>query len=382
MRTAFTANQIVVEGGMIPDGYVIVEDGVIIDIVSQRPGDCDVIHQYDGTIAPGLIDIHIHGRVGCDVMDATHEALSRISRDLCKIGVTSWVATTVTDEIPNLKAALANVDAYIKVQPNQEATILGSFLEGPFLNRAYRGAHPEQLLIEPQKHLVDDILAASGSTLKRVAIAPELPYANEAIRRFRESGVKVAAAHTNANFSEMVTAYNLGVDCGVHLFNGMSPLHHREPGCAGAVLYLDMLAEIIADGIHVNEVVLNLAFRMKGYKKMALVSDCMRAGGLSDGEYKLGSLDVVVKGGITKTQSGSLAGSTCELASSIKKMVKQANVPLWEAIQMATSVPARYMDVFEVMGSISIGKRANLAIFDTNLDIVETVMNGEIIAYD
>ncbi|MCY9873748.1 N-acetylglucosamine-6-phosphate deacetylase [Vibrio barjaei] len=382
MRTAFTANQIVVEGGMIPDGYVIVEDGVIIDIVSQRPGDCDVIHQYDGTIAPGLIDIHIHGRVGFDVMDATPEALSRISRDLCKIGVTGWVATTVTDEIPNLKAALKNVDAYIKVQPKQEATILGSFLEGPFLNCAYRGAHPEQLLIEPHKHLVDDILAASGSTLKRVAIAPELPYANEAIRRFRESGVKVAAAHTNANFSEMATAYNLGVDCGVHLFNGMSPLHHREPGCAGAVLYLDMLAEIIADGIHVNEVVLNLAYRMKGYKKMALVSDCMRAGGLSDGEYKLGSLDVIVKGGITKTQSGSLAGSTCELASSIKKMVKQANVPLWEAIQMATSVPAKYMDAFEVMGSVSIGKRANLAIFDKNLDIVETVMNGEIIIYD
>ncbi|MDN3702229.1 N-acetylglucosamine-6-phosphate deacetylase [Vibrio artabrorum] len=382
MRTAFTANQIVVEDGMIYGGYVIVEDGIIIDIVTDKPGDCDAIHRYDGTLAPGLIDIHIHGRVGFDVMDATHKALSEISRDLCKIGVTSWVATTVTDEIPNVRAALANVDAYIKVQPDKEATILGSFLEGPFLNRIYRGAHPEHLLIEPQECFVDEFLAASGSSLKRVAIAPELPYANEAICRFRELGIKVAAAHTNANFSEMTTAHNLGVDCGVHLFNGMSPLHHREPGCTGAVLYLDMLAEIIADGIHVNEAILNLAYRMKGYKKLVLISDCMRAGGLSDGKYKLGSLDVIVKEGITRTQSGSLAGSTCELAGSIKMMVNQANVPLWEAIQMATSVPAKYMDVFEDMGSVSVGKRANLVIFDENLDIVETVMNGEIIGYD
>lgn len=224
---------------------------------------------------------------------------------------------------------------------------------------------------------LEELLQISDRTLLRVAIAPEIENAEPAIKWLVENGVKVSVAHTNAIFEQVTKAYYLGADCGVHLFNGMSALHHREPSCTGAVLYHDMLAEIIADGIHVHPAVLNLAYKLKTYRRMVLITDCMRAGGLPDGEYTLGVQTVRVENGQARTFDGSLAGSTCSLDQALRNMVFKADVPVWEAIQMVTTIPATYLGVADRIGDIAVGKEANFTLLNKELRVQATYIQGE-----
>lgn len=190
-------------------------------------------------------------------------------------------------------------------------------------------------------------------------------------------GIKTAVAHTAANFQQVTDAFAVGADCGVHLYNGMSGLHHREPGCSGAILYHDVLAELIADGVHVHPVMMQLAYRIKGYRGIALITDCMRAGGLPDGEYMLGTLPVQVCDGQAKTADGSLAGSTCSLNQALKNMIYQVHVPEWEAVQMATYVPAKYLGLEQRLGHISPGADASFAVVDPLFNLTQTIIGGK-----
>lgn len=185
---------------------------------------------------------------------------------------------------------------------------------------------------------LETLLESAGDSLLRVAVAPEAQGSIEAIDWLVNRGIKPSVAHTAATYEQTSDAFLHGADCGVHLYNGMTGLHHREPGCCGAVLYHDVLAELIADGIHVHPVMMQLAYRMKGYQQLALITDCMRAG-LPDGDYTLGAQTVSVTQGQAKTADGSLAGSTCSLDSALRNMVQLAHVPEWEAVQMATAIP-------------------------------------------
>lgn len=314
-------------------------------------------------------------------MDASAEALRTIARALPQTGVVAWVGTTVSAPIQDIFAALAQVRDFIADPDNardtRTATLLGSFLEGPYFTAPFRGSHPEKYLTTPTPQELEQLRHSAGNTLLRAAIAPESPEALAAIRWLVNHGIKTSVAHTAANFEQVTAAYQQGADCGVHLYNGMSGLHHREPGCCGAVLYHDMLAELIADGIHVHPVMMNLAYRMKGYRRIALITDCMRAGGLGEGRYLLGAQHITVRQGEARTDDGSLAGSTCSLDQALRNMIQHAQVPEWEAVQMASAVPAAYLGLASTLGSIQMGAQASMVVMESDFTVAATLIKGE-----
>ncbi|WP_407083597.1 N-acetylglucosamine-6-phosphate deacetylase [Photobacterium leiognathi] len=377
MRFALHPQRIFTPTGIAYNQYVIVNDGKIEAITETKPLDCDVTELEGQTLVPGFIDIHIHGRAGADVMDATPQALQTIADALPKTGVVAWVGTTVTAPWQDIINALQQVREFCQQPKQVGAKLLGSFLEGPYFTEAYRGSHPTQYLQAPSIAALTELKEVAGDSLIRVALAPEYQGSDEAIQWLTAEGIKTSIAHTSANFEQVTTAHQHGADCGVHLFNGMSGLHHREPGCAGAVLFHDMLAELIADGIHVHPVMMQLAYRMKGYQQLALITDCMRAGGLSDGKYQLGAQIITVTNGEARTDDGSLAGSTCSLDQALRNMIMLAGVPEWEAVQMATSVPAKYVGIDDKLGFIKPGYNASFALLDPQFQIQATLIDGQ-----
>nr|WP_318490324.1 N-acetylglucosamine-6-phosphate deacetylase [Photobacterium leiognathi] len=377
MRFALHPQRIFTPTGIAYNQYVIVNDGKIEAITETKPLDCDVTELEGQTLVPGFIDIHIHGRAGADVMDATPQALQIIADALSKTGVVAWVGTTVTAPWQDIINALQQVREFCQQPKQVGAKLLGSFLEGPYFTEAYRGSHPTQYLQAPSIAALAELKEVAGDSLIRVALAPEYQGSDEAIQWLTAKGIKTSIAHTSANFEQVTTAHQHGADCGVHLFNGMSGLHHREPGCAGAVLFHDMLAELIADGIHVHPVMMQLAYRMKGYQQLALITDCMRAGGLSDGKYQLGAQMITVTNGEARTDDGSLAGSTCSLDQALRNMIMLAGVPEWEAVQMATSVPAKYVGIDDKLGFIKPGYNASFALLDPQFQIQATLIDGQ-----
>nr|WP_305408853.1 N-acetylglucosamine-6-phosphate deacetylase [Photobacterium leiognathi] len=377
MRFALHPQRIFMPTGIAYNQYVIVNDGKIEAITETKPLDCDVTELEGQTLVPGFIDIHIHGRAGADVMDATPQALQTIADALPKTGVVAWVGTTVTAPWQDIINALQQVREFCQQPKQVGAKLLGSFLEGPYFTEAYRGSHPTQYLQAPSIAALAELKEVAGDSLIRVALAPEYQGSDEAIQWLTAKGIKTSIAHTSANFEQVTTAHQHGADCGVHLFNGMSGLHHREPGCAGAVLFHDMLAELIADGIHVHPVMMQLAYRMKGYQQLALITDCMRAGGLSDGKYQLGAQMITVTNGEARTDDGSLAGSTCSLDQALRNMIMLAGVPEWEAVQMATSVPAKYVGIDDKLGFIKPGYNASFALLDPQFQIQATLIDGQ-----
>ncbi|WP_419238344.1 N-acetylglucosamine-6-phosphate deacetylase [Photobacterium leiognathi subsp. mandapamensis] len=377
MRFALHPQRIFTPTGIAYNQYVIVNDGKIEAITETKPLDCDVTELEGQTLVPGFIDIHIHGRAGADVMDATPQALQAIADALPKTGVVAWVGTTVTAPWQDIINALQQVREFCQQPKQVGAKLLGSFLEGPYFTEAYRGSHPTQYLQAPSIEALAELKEVAGDSLIRVALAPEYQGSDEAIQWLTAEGIKTSIAHTSANFEQVTTAHQHGADCGVHLFNGMSGLHHREPGCAGTVLFHDMLAELIADGIHVHPVMMQLAYRMKGYQQLALITDCMRAGGLSDGKYQLGAQMITVTNGEARTDDGSLAGSTCSLDQALRNMIMLAGVPEWEAVQMATSVPAKYLEIDDKLGFIKPGYNASFALLDPQFQIQATLIDGQ-----
>lgn len=384
MRYAYIADRVFTATGIENGLVVIVENGKIVDLTQQVPSDCEAIHLEGQSILPGFVDIHIHGRNGFDVMDATDEAMLGIACSLPETGVVAWVGTTVTAPWNDIIHALSHVKKYVSAtQPtiqNKGAELLGSFLEGPYFTEPHRGSHPPAYLKSATTSELEELQLAGGKSLLRVAVAPEAPAAMEAIQWLAERGIKTSVAHSDATFAQVTTAYELGADCGVHLFNGMRGLHHREPGCCGAILYHDMLAELIADGIHVNPVMMQLAYRMKGYKGIALITDCMRAGGLSDGEYPFGAQTITVTNGEARSPCGSLAGSTCSLDQALRNMIFKSQIPEWEAVQMASFVPANYLGLTDRLGSVAVGMEASFTIVNGQFEIEATLIDG-LLAY-
>lgn len=376
MRYAIQADTVITAAGAIKK-FVVIKNGIIEQLCDELPEDCECISFPDCYLSAGFIDVHIHGRAGADVMDQQTDTLDIIASALPKTGVTAWVGTTVSAPWDTIISSMVCMREYIKTNNQCGAELLGSFMEGPYFTERHRGSHPIQYLMPPTLEQLQELVEVADSTLLRVAIAPEIKGAEKAIKFLTEKGIKVAIAHTDATFEQVTAAYYLGADCGVHLFNGMSGLHHRKPGCCGAVLYHDMFAEIIADGIHVHSAVLTLAYRLKHYQKMMLITDCMRAGGLADGEYTLGVQTVKVENGQAKTFDGSLAGSTCSLDQALRNMVYQANVPIWEAIQMITSVPAQYLRLNHRIGDIKPGLDASFTILDKDLNVKATMVKGK-----
>lgn len=371
------AKQVFTEHGIKSDHYVLIAAGVIKEITETAQNGITVYDLGDHNLMPGFIDMHIHGREGCDVMDAKLSSIETISSSLAQHGVTGFLATTVTAKWQNSLAAFSVIGQAAKMNLHG-AQVLGAYNEGLFFTDEHKGAHNEKFFLRLSKERIDAIYEATQGALKVVAMAPEFEDSKEMITYLDSLGVKVMLGHTNANYQQTVDALDAGACGGVHIFNGMSGIHHRDPGCAGAVLMdRSALAEVIADGVHLHPTILQLIYRLKGPEKMVLISDCINAGGFSDGTYRLGELDVFVKDGVARTASGSLAGSTLTLEVAVDNLVKLAQVPLLEAVHMASLVPATFLGLNHELGSILVNKRACLTVLNNDHQVQATFIDGK-----
>ena len=373
------AKQLFTEERIVNDTWIQVCNGRISGFGGSPRGGDEVINVGDCLVVPGFIDIHIHGSGGCDVMDASFDSMNTLSKIIAANGVTGFLGTTVTSSWSDTLSAFKNIK-YCCQATLDGAELLGGYSEGLFFSGCFKGAHAAEYFLTPTRERLDAIIDAAGGTLRSLAIAPEVEGGIDAIRYLSSLGIKVMVGHTGASYEQCITAFKAGAVGAVHIFNQMLGLHHRQPGTVGAVLQnRDIVAELIADGVHVDPVIMELVYRLKGSSKIALVTDCMRAGGLSDGKYELGPLTVIVNNGIARTQAGVLAGSTLSLNKAVAVMIKKVGIDPLDAVHMASLTPATLLGLETDIGSIKVNKRANLAILDNDYNVIMTFVDGKII---
>lgn len=321
-----------------------------------------------GYIIPGLIDVHSHGAVGQDFMNVTD--FESYLYFMYSKGITTFYPTTVSATLTDL---LTTVSMYKDLHE-----ISGINIEGPFISEEYKGAHAKETLCEAQIEWLYKLQEASGNKIKIITVAPEIGQNMEFIHKASKIGIHVSIGHTSCDYTTAVSAFESGADRVTHLFNAMPPLHHRKSGLIGAAFDKDVFVEIIADGIHVAPEVVRLAYKAIGSDRLMLISDSMSATGLSDGKYKLGSLDVEVKDKIAYTViNGALAGSTNTIYDMVLSAIK-IGIPKEEAVKMATFTPAKSVCETEI-GVLEIGKRADLVVLDNDFSVLKTIKNGQIV---
>jgi N-acetylglucosamine-6-phosphate deacetylase len=372
----------------IPDAVILLEDRSIRWIgpraAAVLPPGTQELDARAHIAVPGFADVHIHGAAGHDVMEATPEALEAVAGFLQRFGVTSFVATTVSASAEQTTAALAGLARAIRSQPERSgnaspraAECLGLHLEGPFLSAARRGVHPREQLLAPSAGLLARFLDAADGCARILTLAPELPSSEETIRAACRAGLVVALGHTDATYSHAHRAIECGARHAVHVFNAMRPFSHRETGVIGAVLTdARVTAEVIADGVHVDDPAIRILLAAKGVDKTILVSDATAATGMPDGNYRLGSIEVTVSGGVCRNREGNLAGSTLTLDRAVRKMAG-LGVPLAAAVQMATANPARLLGLAEQKGRLGPGADADIVLLDDSLHVARVLIRGQ-----
>jgi len=357
-------------------GYLKITDGKFGDYSRNKPSEGEILDKQGMWISPGLVDTHIHGIAGHDVMDNNQEGLMAISKELVKCGVTSFLPTTLTAD----KDLLAKVAEMIgkHYQEAEGAKIQGIFFEGPFFTEKYKGAQNPQYLMKPDLELFKEWQRLSGGLIKKIGLAPELEGASEFTKEMARMGVAVALGHSAATYDQAKEAVDAGASIFVHTFNGMSGFTHREPGMAGCAMSTDdTVAEVICDGFHVHPAAVKVLVKTKTPAKTALITDCMRAGNMPDGDYLLGELPVIVANGTARLKSnGSLAGSVLRLNDAVKNVVDWEVTEYAQAIHMASYVPAKSVGIEDQCGSITIGHDADFIALSPEIEVLETWING------
>jgi len=366
--------------GLYEEGWVLAREGLIARVgrgaLPSVPG-ARRIDLGGAILAPGLIDLHTHGALGHDTMDATPQALREMARFYAQHGVTAFLATTTSESRTSIIAALRNVAKVMRAGTGG-AALLGAHVEGPYLNANRAGAQNPSYIRCPDPDEYRYILGTG--VVKVLTMAPELSHGEELIRYAVAQGVAISVGHTCASYAQICRAACLGATQATHLFNGMEPLHHRRPGAVGAALALDSLrCQLIADNVHVHPAVLDLALRAKGVGGIILITDAMRAAGMSDGEYDLGGLAVTVRQGVARLAGGALSGSTLTLERAVGNMMAAASLTLPEALAMATRTPARALGLERRKGAIAVGQDADLIIVDRDMRVSLTMVGGEIV---
>lgn len=382
-RLAVTAGRVMTPDRVILDGVVLVEGSRILEVGSRAAvrfsGDeFEVLDHPRQLLAPGFIDVHIHGALGRDVMEGTGEALEVISRFLATHGTTSFLATTMTaSPIATLQAVEAlgrQVD-----RPLPGARMLGLHLEGPFINPEKRGAHSAQHIRPPSTLIFEQLLARSGHRVKLITLAPEVEGSLELIEFARSRGVVVSLGHSNATLEETVAAIDLGAANATHLFNAMRSFSHRDPGILGAVLTAPQIwAELIADGVHVSPAAVELGLRCKGAGKILLISDAVSATGMPEGQYRLADSEVTLSEGVCRTPDGTLAGSILTQDQALRNMVRWSRLPVQSVLGMLTRNPAQSLGIADRKGALAAGKDADMVLLDRDLRVRATIVQGEV----
>lgn len=404
-RLMLTNGKVITPFRAISRGGLAIENGLISAVFSGTAGPADIwggddpaaecaqiIDVGGRVIAPGFIDIHVHGGGGSDVMDGGPDSVLIMAQAHAKGGSTSIVPTTTTGSREDLLGAIDSVRlamAQSTTLPGGGANILGLHLEGPYLSMAQKGAQDPRHIKTPNPIEYVEILNYSKNIL-RMSVAPELPGAMELGAELRRRGILPSIGHTDATYDEMIKAVEFGYSHVTHLFSGMSGVRrvnaYRIAGAIESSLLLDDLTvEIIADGRHLPPSLIQLTFRCKGSDKIALVTDAMRAAGMPDGSYKLGSLNdgqtVIVEDGVAKLPDrSSFAGSVATMSRLVRTATIEAGIPLLDALKMATVTPARIIGVDRSKGALSPGKDADVVIFEEdNICVWMTIVGGQVV---
>ncbi|MGD8110446.1 N-acetylglucosamine-6-phosphate deacetylase [Vibrio sp. TRT 17S01] len=344
---------------------------------------CTSRHQHiidlgDVSLLPGMIDTHVHGAVGCDVMDASHQSLNAMSCFFATRGVTAFVATTVTAPVAKIKAALQQV-AKSKAEGVDGAELLGAYLEGPYFTEKNRGAHPTEWFRELSTEELDNWISYCDDQLLTVALAPEKPGALEAISHLKQRGIKVMLGHSDASYNQVTQALDAGADGIVHCYNGMRGLHHRDPGVVGAGLcHPNSYVEMIADGHHVHPAAIDVAYRCC-QDRLTLITDSMCATHMPDGEYPLGEYMVKVHDGIARTDTGSLAGSTLTLNNAVTNVRDWLRLSLKDAWLLASLTPAQSLGLEHQYGTLEVGKHASMVALNSEFSVLKTWVGGNLV---
>ena len=370
----------------IINGKILTENNIIEDKIllfdNKIRGFCDKIEENIEIIdakglyvSPGLIDIHVHGSCNCDVMDKSLTSIKTIGNGIKTNGVTSFLPTTMTMSKEDIYEALDTIKKSINIKYDG-AQILGAHLEGPFINSKYKGAQSDKFIQPPNFPFIEEYV----DVIKIISYAPEVDDNFNFTKEIKDkTDITLSIAHTNARYEEAKLAIKFGASNITHLFNAMTPLNHRELGVVGAALTSDVYCEIICDNIHVNPQLYQFVLNNKGKDKVILITDCMRAGCMADGKYDLGGQDVFVKDGAARLSTGNLAGSVLNLNKAVYNFIKNTNLSINEAINLASLNPAKSINMDKTKGSLDINKDADITLFDDEMNCYMTISNGEII---
>ena len=362
----------------IAEGFALLYSDVIEGVVPVEniPADCEIIDAKGSYVAPGLIDMHIHGYLGKDVCDGEEESIRTISKGLLANGVTGYLPTTMTEDMTVIRKALEvcrNLKEESKTWEGSE--ILGCHAEGPFISESKKGAQDAKYILKPDAAFVKEY----ADIIKTITLAPEEDENDfAAIREIvRDTDVVISMGHTSADYETAMKSVNAGVKHATHLFNAMTPLAHRAPGVVGAALNADISCEVIVDTFHVDASLYNMLWKLKG-RKLCFITDCLPAGGLPEGEYTLGGQKIIYKGIVCRLEDGTVAGSVLKLNKGVWNVYTNSDIPLYECVNCASLNIATTLGIEKKKGSLEIGKDADIIIADSEFNIEKTIIKGEI----
>lgn len=364
----------------IEPGWLLINSGKISALGHRQAPHIDGAVQIDAgghTLLPGFIDLHVHGGAGGDTMDARLESLQAMARFYAEHGCTGFLATTWSAPHGQILAALETIKMAMD-GPTEGAVLLGAHVEGPYLNPSYRGAQKPDVIRPINREEVQALLATD--VVRLLAFAPELDDAEWLIQTCRERGIRISAAHTGATYEQMRRAVELGIQQMTHTFNGMTGLHHRAPGAAGAALTLDALTcELIADNQHVHPAMIDLVFRAKGADRVILITDAVAAAGMPPGEYPLDERVVTVRDDRVLLPDGTLAGSVLTMERALANAAAATGLPIDALWRSASLNAARALHLEQRKGSISVGKDADLVLIDEAFVVQLTFAAGHLV---
>lgn len=356
------------EDGSFLEQAIYINDHRLVD-KAEYQDDGEVIDAEGLLVLPGLVDIHSHGAAGEDFSDGNPEGLKKILQYEKRYGITSYCPTSMTFPKERLRQIFASIKG---AQTEDGATVVGINMEGPFLDPAKKGAHVEKWIAAPDAAFVRELNQDADGLVRLVTLAPNMDGAEEFIKEMHEE-VCISLGHTAADYDCASRAMKLGAHHVTHLYNAMQPFGHRAPGLIGAAMDdPECMVELICDGYHIHPSAIRAAFRMFGPERVILISDSMRATGMENGTYELGGQEVTVKDRKAVLKDGTLAGSATNLYGCMCKAV-EFGIPLEQAIMAATANPAKSIGIFDYVGSIRIGKQADLLLVSENLELKRVI---------
>jgi N-acetylglucosamine-6-phosphate deacetylase len=368
--------RLVLPGGVVHDGRLAVDGEWITELGTGANGgphaDTQVVDLAGYVIVPGFVDMHVHGGGGGSFGEDLDLA-RRVVEFHRAHGTTTSIASTVTMPLPELERAVEALSGLV-----QDGLLTGLHLEGPFISKARCGAHDPALLREPDEHVIGKLLERGHGAIKMVTLATELHGGLRAVRQLTDNGVIAALGHTDSSYEQARAAIDAGVTVATHLFNAMRGLHHREPGPIAAMLESDAVAvELVNDGHHLHDAAVELAFQAAGHARVSLITDAMSAAGVGDGHYQLGELAVRVVDGVARLEDGgSIAGSTLTMDAAFRRAVLVNGISLERAAVAAAGTPARVLGIDDLVGSLEVGKRADLVVLDDQLTVAGVMSRG------